>query len=69
MSDDEWEDVASEIYEIDIQGYSNSADETVPLYKAEKMKVIGMETPNPILQINGFIFKGKSLPFFNFDKF
>jgi len=59
MSDDEWEDVASELYEIDIQGYTNSADETVPLYKAEKMKVIGMETPNPILQINGFIFKGR----------
>lgn len=59
MSDDEWEDVASELYEIDIQGYTNSADETVPLYKAEKMKIIGMETPNPILQINGFIFKGE----------
>jgi|ERR1711892_33464 len=56
--DDDWEDVAEELYAIEIQGYSNSADETVPINKAEKVKVIGMETPNPIMQIDGFIFKG-----------
>ena len=41
------------------QGYSNSTDETTPIHRADKLKVIGLETPNPILQIDGFIFKGK----------
>ena len=59
-SDDEWEDDDSEQYALEIQGYSNSSEETLVFDLVSKMKIIGIDTPNPIMQIDGHIFKGKS---------
>ena len=59
-SDDEWEDDDSEQYALEIQGYSNSSEETLVFDLVSKMKIIGIDTPNPIMQIDGHIFKGRS---------
>ena len=58
-SDDEWEDDESEQYALEIQGYSNSSEETLVFDLVSKMKIIGIDTPNPIMQIDGHIFKGR----------
>ena len=59
-SDDEWEDDESEQYALEIQGYSNSSEETLVFDLVSKMKIIGIDTPNPIMQIDGHIFKGRA---------
>ena len=58
-SADEWEDDDSEQYALEIQGYSNSSEETLIFNLVSKMKIIGIDSPNPIMQIDGHIFKGK----------
>ena len=58
-SDDDWEDAESEQYALEIQGYSNSNEETAVFDLVSKMKIIGIDTPNPIMQIDGHIFKGR----------
>ena len=41
-SDDEWEDDESEQYALEIQGYSNSSEETLVFDLVSKMKIIGI---------------------------
>merc|ERR1712142_196291 len=58
-SDDDWEDDDFEQCALEIQGYSNSSEETLVFDMVSKMKIIGIDTPNPIMQIDGHIFKGQ----------